>query len=185
MKSLQLHLPHAHTLLLPQHTSMMRSLSAPSSFFADVGASREGALSLASSSSSSSAKLPPRLKIIVSQSDSSASDLLPPSSSPPSPQPHAAAFPHAFDVDNDESLPFRFHNQMSASLTRSQPSPFKPDDGSVAPALLDSSSSAAEVVAALEDCPALFDWTRGEMIGRGGFGVVCVARLIRIRQFVA
>jgi hypothetical protein len=156
---------------------MMRSLSAPPSFFADVangGTSREGVVSLASSSSSASAKLPPRLKTIVAQSDSSAADVLPPLSSSPGSQPHAAAFPHAFDVDDEDSLPFRFHNQMSASFTRSQPSPFKHDTETIAPALLDSSSSAAEVVAALDDCPAPFEWTRGEMIGRGGFGVVCV-----------
>ena len=109
-----------------------------------------------------------------------------------------SAYPNAFDVaQQGESLEFRVNirgadeeeggdssEQMSSSLTRSQKSPFQMTAKS---AVADAASASAEKehaesssslsssssAAAIAGCGVSFSWTRGEMIGRGGFGVVC------------
>ncbi len=116
------------------------------------------------------------------------------------PQPAAAPplFSNAFDVDSEDRLQKRpgvddveegadGGEHFSGSLTRSQPSPFelalrtatddsvsasntKAADGGVNAAAV--ASLSASTSAALSHCGVNFSWTRGEMIGRGGFGVV-------------
>ena len=115
-------------------------------------------------------------------------------------QPAAAPplFSNAFDVDSEYRLQTRPGVQeveevadggehMSGSLTRSQPSPFElalrtTTDDSVSASETKASdvgfnaaaaaSLSASTSAALSHCGVNFSWTRGEMIGRGGFGVV-------------
>lgn len=116
---------------------------------------------------------------------------------PPQAAAATALLSHAFDFDSEDRLQKRpgvdeveegvdCVEHMSGSLTRSQPSPFElalrtaADDSVCASSMKGAdgcanaaaASLSASTSAALSHFGVNFSWTRGEMIGRGGFGVV-------------
>jgi hypothetical protein len=196
--------------LLPQHMSMMRSVtsSPPACSQHSVSAEARGGGGAQTSlyslavAAAEEVQLPPRLhgSLVSSSEDLSLQEATAASSAP--------LYPNAFNLESEDDLQPRFSkdgrsnggNSLSGSLTISKDfkrlaiptgdvhevlgeSGSEKNPNCVSGALLPSSlatslssstaaAAAAEAQAAIADFGVSFSWTRGEMIGRGGFGVV-------------